>query len=309
MRGSFVVTFLIFAVLFSQVADGKDMKHVKKKIRDEKKCEVADLPSLPEASKRPQYHSFLVLTIDAFKTHSFIDLFRESRLAKDVASDWLVNTGLNCNSINLDPLKQALVDVACEIIGNEAHSELVFANLVDARLQGYCPEPLNGKIDTLMALGFQFPLFTRVVSDTDYHDKMHLLIKFVSKHRQKHNGLGGLGNLNWEQLYYLPVDGEFFSENKVDWVLRKAEVGVSIAGGIIPLPMLPDIAVHLKDGMVVQDFEMYPLDNDHCCCNISGHGPGNFRNCAGEDDKICNMCGSYCCLAGVMWCTQETHQH
>lgn len=241
-----------------------------------------------------QYSAHLHFTITALKGHPFNKLFSETELARTIVSEWHKNTA-DFSDYELPVfmmLGQLVEDLKSELDKTQ-YDNFYFWEMVDLRLTRKFKKemhPLDDVLNNLVKAGFQFPLFD-VGSRTSVEDRYALLKDFVKYHTKK--STGGLGNLNWVQLFHTPatpydtVKDEGFSE---DFIYR---IVSPMHDEIIPRP-----TVECKSKITT--FTV----NNSCCCNEGDHTNHEFRKCTGFPGLNCVPPGGYCAI-GSHFCPES----
>lgn len=285
------------------------MTDVSNKILDEQDDIPTRLPARPTTPKPTPYYDELHFTIVALSRHSFADLFAPGTTALSVVVTWQNNV-YGENSLGSDSfrtLKSSVTGLYQVLSSSDAYKKLEFSTMIDKRLRDELRnemQDLDAALDDLESVGFQFPLIRKPSGAVTVDDVLTLLHAFCQKHIDPNSGSGGLGNMTWEQLFYVPADPTCFNEAKIANTMMKKVGAARMQGQILPSPN-----VRFKIFMQEEYDEFFKMDSNECCCNFNtGQHAGHFRKCADLVGSECDICGgTYCCLAGVQWCPNTSH--
>ena len=306
-----IVALTVTTGIVQAQAPSGTMAAVSARIAEQRPQGAAKLPTShkPPTGTPSPYYDELHFTIVALSTQSFADLFAPDATALSITSKWQENMNNDDSLLDtkFDNLKTEVGELIAVLDSNTTYRALTFAHMIDRRLLNKLVtdsmKPLELAIDDMVQVGFQFPLFRKPTGGVSHADIMTLLYSLCEKHFAPGVNDGGLGNMNWERLFYTPADPVDFTDAKLTRTVMAVSGAARMQGNVLPSP-------NEKYKVFVQEEFAKALAADQCCCNFQTAHPLHYRKCASLLGSQCSICGgTYCCLAGVQWCPSPASSH
>lgn len=257
---------------------------------------------IPDDELKCSYSTELKETIAVLGDQNWYDWFsdiggkgtgHEYKSAHEVVLAWKAN-----DARSQTKFRSAILALEAALNG----SKITFPTLIQQLHLGIASDDITDAVKLLLDKGFLFPILNAKNKNLPpLADRLDQLLIFIKGFEG--NGVGGLGNLTFHELFYTPADSTHFSAAMIE-MIDNAQ-----SAALIPYPQVeactePDHVISIDKSLYMP--ETYSpaairaafVANDRCCCRTS-------RKCDGiVTGATCNTCGnSACCLAGVVWCS------